>query len=281
MNAIEQQGGDVEGEESAGDVGLTDDGATGHDGRRASLESPPNLTDLAATINREHDLAYRAALNALQHAILCGEALIAARDTVPDGEWLRWVSDNLHISTGALHRYVRIATYKEQLLTADRQPKSINAAISYLKEVGAPAAGTGKNGRKPTFDVEEAKRLRKQGLTFTEIGPLLGVSDVAVWRQLTPGAARKTVERTNRYARQRRAERRALQQKERDEAVARVGGSASNAYAALRRCALIIDRAITEATGEMERAGLRNALAFAHRAEDAIVAVLQLERQAS
>lgn len=267
MNAIQQHGGDVE-------------GATGHDGRRASLESPPNLTDLAATINREHDLAYRSALNALQHAILCGEALIAARDTVPDGEWLRWVSDNLHISTGALHRYVRIATYKEQLLTADRQPKSINAAISYLKEVGAPAAGTGKNGRKPTFDVEEAKRLRKQGLTFTEIGPLLGVSDVAVWRQLTPGAARKTVERTNRYARQRRAERKALQQKKRDEAVARTGGTAAEAYALLRRCAATLDRSLIATTNGDERKALRDALAYTHKAEDAIVSALQLERRA-
>jgi ribosomal protein L20 len=246
--------------------------------------STVTLGELAVTINREHGLAYQSALDALQHAILCGQALIEARATVPDGEWLRWVDDNLDISAAAIHRFVRIATYRDHLLQADQRPKSINAAISYLRDVGAPAVGSGRkglNGRRPTFDVDEAKRLRGQGMTFVDIGEALGVSDVAVWRQLTPGATRQAMSYTARARKKRRAERRALVEKERADAVARVGGSASDAYALLRRCAIALDRAIADSAAESEVSALRDALAFTHKAEDAIVVALRLERAAS
>lgn len=237
------------------------------------------LVVLAATINREHSLAYQKAIEALEHAILCGEALIEARDAVPEGQWLRWVDENLNLSTGTLHRYIRVATYKDHLLQAERRPASINAAIGYLKAIEVPAASTGRNGRHPSFDVEEAKRLRAQGLTFTEIGPMLGVSDVAVWRQLTPGANRKAIAQANKWKKKRLAERKALEQAQRDKAVAKAGGAPAEAYALLRRCAVALDQALAEAANDDERKALRDALAFTHKGEDAIVLALRLERQ--
>jgi len=243
-------------------------------------EQGVSLEDLAATINSEHNLAYRATLDALTHAILCGEALIEARTNVPDGEWLRWVADNLHIGSGALHRYVRLATYKHHLLTAEHEPKSINAAIGYLRQIDAPASSTGRTGRKPSFDVDEAKRLRKQGLNFTQIGEALGVSDVAVWRQLTPGATAQAMRYTARARKQRRAAAKALAQQQRADAVARTAGNPAEAYALLRRCAVTLDRAILDTTDSDEIAQLREALHHTHKAEDAIVRALRLERAA-
>ncbi len=236
------------------------------------------VTELAGIINREHSLAYRAALDALEHAILCGEALIEARERVAEGSWLKWVDDNLNISTGTLHRYVRLATYKDHLLSAERQPKSINAAIGYLKAIEIPAASVGRNGRKPTFDVEEAKRLRSQGMTYEQIGSIVGVSDQAVRLQLIPGAQRKAMVYTSRHKKKRLAERRALEQAQRDKKVAKVGGAAAGAYALLRRCCVAIDQAMIETTNDSERKSLRDALAQAHKAEDAIVQALRLER---
>jgi hypothetical protein len=58
---------------------------TGDEPLLHARSKPAQLAALATTINREHGLAYRAALDALEHAILCGEALIEARETVPDG----------------------------------------------------------------------------------------------------------------------------------------------------------------------------------------------------
>lgn len=237
------------------------------------------LTQLAFTINREHTLAYQKAVEALEHAIRCGEALIEAREIVPDGEWTRWVEANLSIATGTMHRYIRVATYKQHLLDADKKPASINAAIGYLKAIGAPAASTGRNGRSPTFDVAEAKRLRKQGMTYEQIGELLGVSDVAIWRQLTPGATKRAIAISNRNRKRRRLEREAFEQTQRDKRVARAGGAAAEAYALLRRCAAALDQALSDAKDDEERKTLRDALAHAHRAEDSIVLALRLERQ--
>ena len=86
--------------------------------------------------------------------------------------------------TQNVNRYMRIATYRDHLLSAENRPQSIKLPITYLRDTGAPAIGTGRNGRHPTFDVDEAKRLKKQGLTNKDIGAALGVSDVAIWRQL-------------------------------------------------------------------------------------------------
>jgi len=237
-----------------------------------------SLADLAVTINHEHDLAYRSALDTLEHAIRCGQGLIEARAMIPDGRWGQWMKDNLNVSPHAATRYMRIATHADRLLTGDRQPKSINAAITYLRDIDAPAITTGRNGRRPTFDVDEAKRLRKLGMTYVDIGDAVGVSDVAVWRQLTPGATRRAITYTNRARTQRRAERRALIEKELTQRVARVGGAPADAYAFLRKCAIALDRALADADTDEMRRTLRDALAYTHRAEDAITRALGIER---
>lgn len=238
----------------------------------------PSLADLAATINSEHDLAYRAVLDALDHAVRAGEALLEARRLVPEGQWSKWIKANLAMPSAAVGRYIRIATHRETLFAAGQRPKSINGALTYLREIDAPpSVPPGRNGRRPTFDVSEARRLRGQGMKYSDIGGVLGVSDVAVWRQLTPGATRKAVARTTQARSKRRAEARALAEKELAARVARVGGHPSDAYALLRRCAVALDRAITDAEPEM-RPALRDALTYTHRAEDAIVRALGIER---
>ena len=177
----------------------------------------------------------------------------------------------------AVNRYTRIATYSDHLLTAERRPQSISAAITYLRDTGQ-MIGTGRNGRHPTFDVGEAKRLKGQGLTNKDIGSALGVSDVAVWRQLTPGATKKAVALSNRLRSRRRAEQRAFKEKQLEATVARVGGSPADAYALLRKTAIALDRAISDAeTDEMAKT-LRDALTYTHRAEDAITRALGIER---
>jgi inactivated superfamily I helicase len=235
--------------------------------------------ELAVRINTEHGLAYNAAIDALEHAMRCGEALIEARRAVPDGSWAAWTKANLNMNQQAISRYVRIATYREHLLSAEHRPRSINAAITYLRADSLPAIGTGRNGRRPTFDVEEAKRLKRQGMTNKDIGQALGVSDVAVWRQLTPGATRKAVQISNRNRTKHRAAQRALVEQELARSVTRVGGKPADAYALLRRTAIALDRAILEADDAEMAKTLRDALAYTHRAEDAIVRALGLERR--
>lgn len=239
----------------------------------------PSLFELARSINSEHQLAYRAALDVLDHAIRCGENLIMARALVPDGQWNKWMADNLEISPPAAGRYMRIAVHRAKLLEAEHRPTSINGAIMYLREIDAPPLDRGRNGRRPSFDVEEARRLRLEGLTYSEIGGLLGISDVAVGRHLTPGATRQRVEYANERSKRQRAEQRAEEQQQLDKEVKRVGGAAADAYQLLRACEAELSMAIAAAETEGTRRRFTQALTFTHRAEDAITRGLGLHRR--
>lgn len=239
----------------------------------------PTLFDLALTINSHHQLAYRSALDVLDHAIRCGEALITARALVPDGQWGKWMEANLEISEVAAGRYMRIAVHRKALLEADRRPTSINGAVNYLRELDVPDLDRRRNGRVPHFDVDEARRLRNEGLTYKEIGGLLGVSGVAVGRQLTPGAVRKQVERNSERLSRRRAEERAKEEQRLDEEVRRVGGAVADAYKLLRACEVELSMAMAEAKTPDQRKALASALVFTYRAEDAITRGLGLKRR--
>lgn len=236
------------------------------------------LDTLAETVNREYTLAYDSAVQALEHAIACGEALIEARTLVPDGQWVKWVKENLNINTGTMHRFIRLATYKDELGAAERKPTSINAAIGYLKQIDVPAARSNRNGRKPTFDVEEAKRLHKQGLTYKRIGEILGVSDVAIAYQLNPDAPRKKHIHNARYKQRRNEERKALEKATVAKQVAKTGGAVAEAYSLIRRAEAALEQAQKE-TKVPNRLSLKEAMSHLHKAEDAVVAALKKERE--
>lgn len=238
----------------------------------------PTLDELSATINAEHALVYESAVGMLNHAIRCGEALIVAREGVPDGEWAAWIALNLDVSFTAAMRYVRIATHRELLSTVDVRPTSIAAALTYLREVGVPARTENRNGQRPTFDVEEAVRLHLAGMGCTEIGSLLGASKSTIRRYVIAGEKNQDARRKKRNLARRNAEREALADKERSAAVARVGGKPADAYAMLRRTAIVLDRAMGEAEPVIAEQ-LREALRSVHRAEDAIVQALSISRR--
>jgi hypothetical protein len=166
------------------------------------------LKELATAIQEEHRLTYESALDALSHAIACGVALVEARKTVPDGQWARWIEENTDFNVHVARRYVRIATHRQLLESAEQRPRSLNAALGYLNELGVPPESTSRTGKRPTFDVELARKLRAQGMTFRDIAGQVGVSDVAVRRQLVPGETRSSMRVTSRARSRRRAERR-------------------------------------------------------------------------
>lgn len=235
------------------------------------------LVDLAAVINEEHALTYYAVMDALEHAILCGEALIEAKKQVPDGQWTKWIEGNLEMGSGAVSRYVRIATYREHLLAANDRPRSLNAAITYLKAIEAPRLVSG-SGRKPTFDVDEARRLRELGVTYREIGKMLGVSDQAVQQQLKPDQRRRKMRQNAADKSRRRAEARVADQERVDQEVANIGGDIAGAYILLRRCEVVFEKVIAEV--DMERGqALQPALQAVRRAMDVVTNIFGVKRR--
>lgn len=234
------------------------------------------LVDLATVINQEHALTYYATLDALEHAILCGEALIEAQKEVPTGQWTKWCEANLEIKSGTISNYIRIATYRQHLLAADDRPRTINAAVNYLQAIEAPRLVT-PTGRS-RFDVEEAKRLREMGMSYDAIGEMLGVSGAAVNFRLEPEATREHVRRKKQKVDAKRAAEREEYQKMLDIGVASHGGVLAVAYSQLRRCEYVIQKEMAT-TDNATGWELRKALVAIHRAEDVVLHILGIKRE--
>lgn len=71
--------------------------------------------DLTLVANREHHLAMDAAGSMLTHAIASGEALLAKRASVPQGEWHNWLDVNFEGSRKAAREYMRWAHHRGEL----------------------------------------------------------------------------------------------------------------------------------------------------------------------
>jgi lipopolysaccharide biosynthesis regulator YciM len=129
-----------------------------------------------------------------------------------------------------------------------------------------------------TFDHGEARRMHAKGMTYKQIGEVLGVSDQTIALHLNPERQRQKQTYMRRLSREKRAAKNALIEKERDKAIRATQGAPAEAYALLRRTALVIDKAISEAEDAATRTKLTAALGFTHKAEDEIVRALRLER---
>lgn len=237
----------------------------------------PTLTELAATANAEHGLAIGAVTKAVEHAIRAGDALIAARRQVPRLQWTQWCEANVDIGSATIFRYIRLATYADQL--PKREPLGIDAAYELLR--GLPHLSTVYGVHNltdiPEDVLEEVRRLRAEGVAWMAAAQVVGFPYVVVRRRLDPAFARQQKSYTNSHSRKKREAARALAREQRDAAVKKIGGNAANAYALIRRAAVELDRSF-ETAQPHERGPLRDALAYVHKAEDEIVKALRVGR---
>lgn len=225
----------------------------------------------------EYELAYGSAVNALEHAIACGEILLEIQADIPAGKWGKWCADNVpEINLTTVTKFCRLAQYRDQLDAGGFT--TIDRAMGHLRALAIPRRPGGPMRRARKLDVDEARRLHREGMNYVQIAEVFDVSDTTVAIHLDPKRRAAMQERERAAKRRRTAARQALRQAERDEAVRAKGGTAAEGYAALRRTALVIDRAITETADPATRSRLTAALGFCHRAEDEIVAALQIER---
>ncbi len=92
------------------------------------------LTADACEINAEHDLCCRAAADALQHAMRCGDLLIAAKAAMPHGSWGGWLAAHFAGSDRTARAYMRLADHRDEI-EAKRQTSadlSIDGALRLL-----------------------------------------------------------------------------------------------------------------------------------------------------
>lgn len=238
-----------------------------------------SLDALAEAATDEYRLAVGAAANAVEHAIACGDILLAAQVQVPPGRWGAWCRANVpDINDTTVTKFCRLAAHKEAIATG--QFTTIAQALGYLYELGTPPRPSGPLRTYRSFDHDEARRLHAQGLDYKGISEVLGVSDQTISLHLNPERLQEKKAYQKRYSRRLRDARAAQAREERDRSVRASGGLPAEAYALLRRTALVIDKAIGQAEDATERTKLVAALGFVHKAEDEIVRALRLERAA-
>jgi transposase-like protein len=166
------------------------------------------LPNLAAEANREHDLCLAAALSSVQHAIRAGEALLAAKQLVPRGQWERWVDANCPAASRMSRPYMRIAAYKAML--PDNTHNAADA-LSFLR--GLPAFDGSGPAKHPPEVRAEAVRLVENGFSQREVAQMLGIDKKCVPRWLKSEPRR--IGREGNYRRQREGRPTAAEKRER------------------------------------------------------------------
>ena len=74
-----------------------------------------SLDTLAAQIRTEHTAVSTALKDSLTHAMKAGDLLIQAKEKVPHGGWLPWLSENCSISERTAQLYMRTAKNRAEL----------------------------------------------------------------------------------------------------------------------------------------------------------------------
>jgi hypothetical protein len=85
------------------------------------------LDERARAVNNYHNSAAAAYAQASFYAVLCGLELMAARNSVPHGEWLPWVERNCEFERMTAHRYMALAD-KALPVIQKRYPDLLNGA---------------------------------------------------------------------------------------------------------------------------------------------------------
>jgi DNA-binding transcriptional regulator YiaG len=223
----------------------------------------PTLADLAQTANSEAQLAFEAGTAMIQHAINAGEALLAAKQQVPRGQWEDWLTENFERSMSVARQSMRIARHKQ--IVIEGQATNFKGALRLLHG--------GRDSRIDPVQEAEVLRLRREGMTQAAIARELEIPKSRVQKWCNPSAEKRRLERARRRT---IVGRRALNRQQRDADVKRVGGSTAEAYSLVRKALAVLDRAATEQEDREVRRHLADATNRLYNAEDAIVKAVRL-----
>jgi hypothetical protein len=230
------------------------------------------LDDLAETVRQEHRETERAVSQVVLHAIRCGQALLAARPQIEYGEWRDWL-EGVDISQAAASKYMRIAYYKDSL------PRDVRTiADAWESVVGRPAVK--RSGRPPTPPamIEDAQKMRADGLTYDAIAERVGAHTMSVYYWLNPDKYAESTRRNEERRRQREQERKALRREEQAKAVKKFGDKKiDEGYSLIRRALNVLDQAQSDTDDREIAGGLREAIAHLQKADAEVLRTLGIK----
>lgn len=232
------------------------------------LVSTPTLGELSKTANAERVSSMEAGASMVQHAIRCGEALLAAKDLCEPGEWAGWLSDNFDASYTWATTFMRIAHYKDRLdgVSGIGDARVVLKGLPSIVDPGAPQAG---HFQGYGDDVRDAiKELRDAGMSFNKIGVELGIHPTTASRLFNPEREEKVRKDMRRYQAKLYAAKKALKEQEKAQtikkALVKEGQAFNEVYAMLTRMEDLLGQARSETEDREKRCaisemhGLRN-----------------------
>lgn len=231
-----------------------------------ALPEVATLEDLARTIEAEHQATARAGRAMVEHAIKCGQALLAAKEQVPQGHWERWLLDTFPDRTTKTWRlYMRIAKHREQVRASGAS--NLNEAHRLL--AGEPAR------RGDAQMKARAIELRGKGMSYQAIATEVGASHHAVSTWCDPKLAEKRRARQNQQSKKAR---RAAGARARAKFMTATGGPLDDAFRKVRVAQQSLEEASTEQDRTKEQlAAIRLAVTKLQHAEDQIVLAARVD----
>lgn len=231
-----------------------------------------SLDQLAATIRDGHAEVKRQLQRTLAQALEVGDALLRAKELIPEGRWTEWLEAQCDLTTSVGGYYMRLAFYRDALPNGLTQVE----AVEYLRGF-PPISGRAVHVVSHPQDVKaEAIRRRKEGQRYQEISDALGIRIGTIQRWCKPKKD-KTKLRREAQTRRKKAKREEIRRITEREA-RKIGGSVAKSYSLLRLLAQELDRASASDELELEaRKELRQALAQANRVEAHICRALGVD----
>jgi hypothetical protein len=90
------------------------------------------LPDLAHRANQEHAACEKAIQSALEHAKLCGDALLQAKELVGHGLFATWIANNCKFGDRQARRYMTIANGWEAILDLSKRTRASDLPLDSL-----------------------------------------------------------------------------------------------------------------------------------------------------
>jgi hypothetical protein len=113
---------------------------TDGDNRMTSDDLAIPFAGLADIINREHELAQRAAATAIEHALRAGEHLERVKRELPHGAWAGWLAEHFTGSERTAQRYMRLHRHRGVLEASNPSRVTDMTIRAALAEVASPKA---------------------------------------------------------------------------------------------------------------------------------------------
>jgi hypothetical protein len=150
------------------------------------LASVGDLASLSVAANREHAEVARAMGEVVQHGIRAGQALLAAKEQIPRGQFWAWVAENFDASDWTAKLYIRFAVYRAEL-----EAEGITNYAEAKALVKHLAAGERISHEEDLARRKEARRLHGLGSSYGAIARELDVDATLVrrWIEVTTYAA--------------------------------------------------------------------------------------------